>query len=360
MASRYLSTHAQPWAEAASNLASVFFPNVKTEAAGRMAGQQLSELAARTDKARAEAAGVQDQNAALAADVLTAAGLSPQAVALIRAGRGNAAQLADAFQTTGQVAADSAAGDAFARGDFTGTGAARLRGGRDPLEVNKIQDGYQLNPFEAGGQITATGETLADIAAAQALRRQRDAAAGYDMARTVDPQRFQSQGSSSIPKVTPTDAANIDSLIGNFIAPIGSGKEAIPGVIDPALRNEVLTRASELYRQTGDAQASVAQAFNELVQLEQSGTAPTPAVDEPFYNVFANDKPAQPGTPNRYGRKMGPPPKLNFIDPSDPASMQISPPTRIPAGAEAIRERYKRGEISKEQARAEIMRLGGQ
>lgn len=360
MASRYLSTHAQPWAEAASNLASVFFPNGRTEAAGRMAGQQLSELAARTDKARAEAAYQQDQNAALTDAALEAAGFDPKMRAFIRVGRGTANQLASAYQTMGQIAADAAAGDAYARRDFVGTVAAQLRGGRNPLEVNRVQDGYQLNPFDAGGQITATGKTMTDIAATQALRRQRDAAAGYDMARTVDPQRFQSQGSSSIPKVTPTDAANIDNLIGNYIASIGSGNGAIPGVIDPALRNEVLTRASELYRQTGDAQASVAQAFNELVELEQAGTAPTPAVDEPFYNIFANDKPAQPGTPNRYRRKMGPPPKLNFIDPSNPASMQISPPTRIPAGAEAIRERYKRGEISKEQARAEIMRLGGQ
>lgn len=309
MATRYIPPYAQPWADAASNLAGVFFPSARAEQQGRLAGQQLSELSARTDKARAEAAGLQDQNSALAADVLAAAGINPQAVALIRAGRGNAAQLADAFQTTGQIAADSAAGDAFATGDFTGAGAARLRGGRTPLEVNQIQGGYQINPYQQGGSMTPTGETLADIAATEALANQRRAGAQYDLARAGNVGASAKSG-----KVSPGDAAALDKLIGNFIASVGQGKDAIPGQIDPMLRNEVLTRASELYRQTGDAQGAVAAAFNELVQLEQPGAAPTPGVDVPWYNVFESDQPAQPGQPNRYGRKQGSRPKPVFMD----------------------------------------------
>lgn len=302
-----IRTMQSPWAAAAGNLGEALFPSARTVAAGRIAGQQLSELAARTRKSTAEAEGIEDQNGALAAAVLEAAGIAPRDVAVIRAGRGNTQQIMEGLQTSQQMGADQSAADAFSTGDYVGASAGRLRGGRDPIAVNKIEGGYQLNPYEAGGDINATSETLADILAAEALARQRDAEAGYNRARTADPARFRAPGAGRTSEITPTEAKALDDLIGNFLPSVGAGKGALPAEIDPMLRNEVLTRASQLLRSGGDAQQAVNQAFNELVQQDQVGAPAVEGQDNwDFFGLGTPDVEAQPAKPYKFSRKAAP------------------------------------------------------
>lgn len=296
-----------PWAAAAGNLGEALFPSARTVAAGRIAGQQLSELAARTQKQQAETAGIEDQNSALAAAVLEAAGLSPLEVAVTRAGRGNSQQIMEGLQTSQQMQGDRSAADAFAGGDYVGASAGRLRGGREPLPVNKIEGGYQLNPYEAGGATTATTETLADILASEALVRQRDAEAGYNLARTADPARFRAPGAGKTSEITPTEAKALDDLIGNFLPSISTGKDtSMPAEIDPMLRNQVLTRAAELLRAGGDAQQAVNQAFSELVQESQKGAPAVEGKDNwDFFGLGTPDVEAVPAKPYKFDRKQG-------------------------------------------------------
>lgn len=346
MAQRSISPWANPyWAGAASNLAGALFPNGKSEAAGRMAGQQLAEITERTRKQRAEAFGIEDQNSALAAAALEAAGFDPQTVAIMRAGRGNAGQLADAFQTITQVGADDAAGAAFEQGNFPAVGGARLRGGRDPLKTNEIDTGYRLNPYETGGAIEATGETLADIAAANALARQRNAGAGYDEARTANPERFRAPGAEAKPtEISPSEAKALDDLVGNYLPSVGAGDSAMAAEIDASLRNEVLTRAAQLFRETGNAQQSVAQAFGELVQQTQVGAPAVAAQDNlDLWGLGTPDVEAQPARPNKFSRRTS--------QPAESASA-------VPPEAQEIARKFKAGEISEQAARAALAKLG--
>lgn len=301
------SMQSDSWANAAANLGEALFPNARTVAQGKIAGQTLSELAARTRKGEAEAAGLESQNESFGslADVIA----NPMVVKLLQAGRGNSQQLMEAMQTNQQMVGDQSAADAFATGDYTGAGAGRLMGGRDPLEINKIEGGYQLNPYAAGGDITATSETLADILAANALADQRTAAAGFDRERTANPERFRNPNASKTSEITPSEAKALDDLIGNFLPSIPTGKDtSLPADIDPMLRNAVLTRASELLRQTGDAQASVAQAFNELVEQQQAGAPAVEGQDNwDFFGLGTPDVEAVPAKPYRFTRKGGAP-----------------------------------------------------
>lgn len=349
MATRSMSS--DPWANAAANIGEALFPSARTVAQGKIAGQTLSELVARTRKGTAEAAGLEDQNSALADAVLEQAGLNPMQRALIRAGRGNAQQLAAGAQTVQQMGGDQSAADAFATGDFTGASAGRLRGGRDPLAVNKIEGGYQLNPYQQGGEITATGETLADILAANALVEQREAAAGFDRERTANPERFRAAPASKTSEITPSEAKALDDLIGNYLPSVGAGKDAIPAEIDPALRNAVLTRASELLRQGGDAQAAVNQAFGELVEQTQAG-APAVAEQDNFdlltaLGIGSEDVEAAPAKPHKFAPKKG------AAKPAAAARDINTDPNAI-----SIRDALRRGEITRGAAAAALQKLG--
>lgn len=341
------SMNPDPWANAAANIGEALFPSARTVAQGKIAGQTLSELAARTRKGTAEAAGLEDQNSALADAVLEQAGLNPMQRALIRAGRGNAQQLAAGAQTVQQMGGDQSAADAFATGDFTGASVGRLRGGRDPLEVNKIEGGYQLNPFQHGGEITATSETLADILAANALVEQREAAAGFDRERTANPERFRAAPTSKTSEITPSEAKALDDLIGNYLPSVGAGDNAMPAEIDPALRNAVLTRASELLRQGGDAQAAVNQAFSELVEQTQTGA---PAVAEQdnwdFFGLGTPDVEAAPAKPHKFAPKKGA---------AKPAAARD---INTDHNAISIRDALRRGEITRGAAAAALQKLG--
>lgn len=334
-----------PWVAGAQSLGQALFPNQQAQVAGRVAGQQLSKLAAETDLARAKALGEEDQNSALADAALAAAGIDPVTRALVRAGRGNAQQLAGAYQTVGQVNADSAAGDAFAAGDYTGTGAARLRGGREPLKTNEIDDGYQLNPYATGGDMTPTGKTMADIAASSALARQRDAAAAYDRERAQSPERFRAPSA-------------------------GSQQKAV--TISPAETKALAEEAARFLPGDAGTQDNVMALVGRASDLIVSGAPPAHALQQAFNELFENVQPVTTGdndwipfnestTPGGIRRR------INIIDPTNPASMGASPPA--PAGAtssapavgnaaEQIRAAYKAGRMSRDQAVAELRKLG--
>lgn len=333
-----------PWVAGAASLGEALFPNQRAQTAGRMAGQQLSKLAAETDLAQAKAFGEEDQNSALADAALAAAGIDPVTRALIRAGRGNAQQLAGAYQTVGQVNADSAAGDAFSAGDYTGTGAARLRGGREPLKTNEIDDGYRLNPYDTGGTITPTGETLADIAATGALARQRDAAASYDRERTQNPQRFRAHGAGSQPK---------------------------PVTISPAETKALADEAARFLPGDVGTQDNIMALVGRASDMIVSGMPPAQALQRAYNDLFETVQPVTTGdndwipfnestTPGGIRRR------INIIDPTNPASMGASPsasagqapgPT-VGNAAEQIRAEYKAGRMSRDQAIAELRKLG--
>lgn len=336
-----------PWVAGAQTLGEALFPNQRAQVAGRMAGQQLSKMAADTDLARAKADGEQDQNDALTDAVLRSAGFDDKTIALIRAGRGNAEQLAGAYQTVGQVGADAAAGDAYQQGDYDAAGAARLRGGRDPLKTNDIQGGYQLNPYDTGGGITPTGETLADIAATAALSRQRDAAAGYDRERTANPDRFRAPPrAAAAPKpvtISPAESKAIADEAARFLPGAAGTQENVMALTG---------RASELIVSGAPPAQALQQAFSELFE-----TVPTRTTGDNDWIPFNEE--TIPGGVQR---------RVNIVDPTQPSSMAASP--RAPAGAapssgptagnaaEQIRAAYKAGRMSRDQAVAELRKLG--
>lgn len=333
------SMQSDSWANAAANLGEALFPSGRTVAQGKIAGQTLSELAARTRKGEAEAAGLEGQNSAFGtlADVIA----NPMAVKLLQAGRGNAQQLMEAMQTNQQMVGDQSAADAFTAGDFAGANAGRLSGGRDPFTVNKIEGGYQVNPLLAGGGATATTATLADIFATNALAEQREAAAGYDRERTSNPERFRAAPSAA--EISPSEAKALDDLIGNFLPQVGAGKEALPADIDPMLRNAVLTRASDLFRQSGNAQGAVQQAFSEMVQQTQVGAPAVEGEDNwDFFGMGTPDVEAKPATPNRYGARA----------PAAPAAARGG---RTP---EQVRADYQAGKITRDAAKRELQSMG--
>lgn len=323
-----------PWVDGARSLGAALFPGQRAEVAGRMAGQQLSELAARTRKTQAEAFAEEDQNAALADAVLSAAGFDDRTRALIRAGRGNAAQLAGAYETTNRIGADAAAGDAFATGDFTGAGAARFRAGREPLKTNEIDEGYQLNPYETGGSMTPTGETLADIAATGALARQRDSAAAYDRERTRNPERFRDAprpaAASKPVTISPAETKALADEAARFLPKDAQTQDNIMAMVG---------RSSELIASGVNPAQALQQSFTELFE-----PAPDRLVGDDDWIPF-NEEMISGGVRRRPATRAA----AAAAPPASPAGARIPPPQAIqmlqsnPALAPAFDQKYGSG-----------------
>ena len=315
------SMQSSPWAAAASNLCEALFPSARTQAAGRIAGQQLSKLSAETDLQRAKAFAEQDQNNALAAAVLEAAGIAPRDVAILRAGRGNAQQLMESLQTSQQMGADQSAADAFGAGDFSGAGAARLRGGREPLKVNSIDEGYRINPYQSGGPMEATTETLADILATEALAGERRTSSGYNEARTAktrdemeNPGKYRAGragagGNAKVNEVTPAEMKTLADEIARLVP-----KDTPPEDIMAAT-----AEAAKRLQANGNAAMAVQEAVNAVFER-------VPAVEAQdnwdLWGLGTPDVEAKPATMRRRGTTV------NVIDPRNPASMAISPSPR--------------------------------
>lgn len=285
MASYHISPMGDPvLAGAVSNLAQIFAPKAATRAAGELAGARV-----RGETAKADAQEYQNQQVRGLAQVFAE---NPQLAAVLGAGQGNAQQMAQAVGAFQEQRLRQQAAEAAARGDYTGANAPLFGVANGPVAVNKVEGGYQLNPYVAGGDLNATSQTLAEIVTeeARAAAQRANAAQSYASAgahhalaeqrrdRMANPGKYRAGGGSEPKptKVSPNDVKNLDKLIGQLAA----------GADFPVdVRNDVLTRAAAIYQQTGNAQQSVADAFAELADV-------APAVDTPWYNPFTRDKPA--------------------------------------------------------------------
>lgn len=285
MASYHISPMGDPvLASAVSNLAQIFAPKAATRAAGELAGAKV-----RSETALADAREYQNEQVRGLAQVFAE---NPQLAAVLGAGQGNAQQMAAAIGAFQEQRLRQQAADAAARGDYTGANAPLFGVASGPVAVNQIQGGYQLNPYVAGGDLRATGKTLAEIVTeeARAAAQRASAAQSYasaaaasalaDMRRDqmANPGKYRAAGGGAPLDISPQDAVVLDKLVGQMVP---AGAEFPDDV-----RNDVLTRAAQLYQQTRNAQQSVADAFAELADVE-------PAVDTPWYNPFTRDKPAQ-------------------------------------------------------------------
>lgn len=309
MARTFISPMGDPtFASAAQNLAEALFPSARTRAGIQMAGAQYQGQLGNNRQTELENVGLEDQNSAWA-EGPGATGMSPQDFAIARLGRAKASPdnlgsfIAKQVETRMRQGAAERAG----AGDYTGANAQLFGVASGPVAVDQIQSGYRLNPYDTGGGMAATGETLADIAYKQAQAQASQASAGAASAleaqrrdEMANPGKYRSPKTSDI---SPSESLALDKLVGNYLPPVADGKEELPAQIDPALRNEILSRSAELYRQSGNAQSSVAQAFAELAQQSQAGGEAVPEVDRFDFGTGLRDTPGQPAKPYKFDRR---------------------------------------------------------
>lgn len=290
-------------ANAAANLASAMFPNARSQAAARMAGAQYAGQLAQNEQTALENVGLDRSNTAYATlgDVIN----DPRIVAILRAGGGNAAQLSDALGNFQEQGFRQGARDRAVAGDFGGAVGEQFGLADSPTKINVIDGGYQLNPYQVGGPIAATGATLSDIMLNQARAGQAAAAANASNARAAkiademaNPGRYRApMAAGGVNDISPSEAIALDKMIGLSLP--GAIKDVDGGElepqIDPGLRDALVVRASELYQQNRNAGASVAQAIAELAEIQQG----TPGVDR-----FWDD---QEGTAPKVTRRTGAP-----------------------------------------------------
>jgi len=285
----YVSPMGDPTiAGAVSNLAQAFTGGgAQTRARGELVGTQV-----RKTRAEADAREYQNQQISKLAEVFAA---NPELAAILGAGQGNAQQMAGAIAADQERRLRQQAAEAAARGDYNAANAPLFGVASGPVDVNQIQGGYQLNPVQAGGPIQATSKTLAEIVTegARAQAQEANAAQSYasagaanalaDMRReqTANPERFRAAGGRGAGQpldISPQDTAALDKLVGTM-APSGAQ-------FPDDVRNEVLTRAAQIYQTTRNAQQAVSQAMAEMTDV-------APAVDVPWYNIFSSDQPAK-------------------------------------------------------------------
>lgn len=276
MSRAFVSPMADPtFANAATSLAQALFPSARSQAAAKMAGAQYQGQILNNEQTGLENVGLRRSNQGFEglADVIA----DPVTLQLLLAGGGNADQLAGAVgkrqeQTFRQGARDLAVG-----GDQQAAVNELFGVASGPVKLNDIDSGYQLNPYQSGGPIAATGETLSEIVANQARAGASNAAAnasnaraGYYTDRTANPERHRAVGGKDGGiKVSPSDAANMDKLLGYYLpaeVPDEDGGK-LSATMEPGLRNAVLTRATEIFSQNQNAQLAVDQAVQEMLDI---------------------------------------------------------------------------------------------
>jgi hypothetical protein len=322
MSRQFVSPMGDPtFATAATSLAEALFPNSRKRAAAAMAGAQYRGQQLGNAQTELENEALYDENAAWAGGA-EGTGMTPEQFNRARLGRSAAtpSNLADAIAKDLEMGFRRAAVDRAAAGDWTGANAQMVGVASGPVAVNTIDEGYQLNQFEAGGVAAPTGQTLAEIVSEQALAGARGAAAnasnaraGYYTERTRNPERFRASGGGAGSEVSPSEVKALDDLVSYYLpaaTPSADGAK-LDTVVEDGLRNAVLTRAAALYRTGGDAQAAVAQAVDELMDIQPG----TPGED----GILWDDE----GTPARVTRKQGQP--VEMIDPPPPNVATTSP-----------------------------------
>jgi len=263
------------FANAATSIASALFPNSRMQAAGQMAGAQYAGQQLNNRQTELENVGLDRSNAAFASlgDVIA----DPRIVAILQAGGGNADQLAGALGEFQSQGFRQGARDKAVAGNYGGAVAEQFGLANGPVRINDIDSGYQLNPYQQGGPINATGETLADIALSAARIGQANASANASnqrAAKTADemanPGKYRAPGGGAVSDVSPSEAKALDDLIGMSLPgaiPDVDGGTLAPQ-IDTGVRNDILLRATQLYQQNQNAGVSVAQAVSELADIK--------------------------------------------------------------------------------------------
>lgn len=275
-------------ANATVNLASALFPNARAQAAARMAGAQYAGQLAQNEQTGLENVGLQRSNAAF--DSLGSVVTDPlMRSVLMTDTTGNSNNLANVIAAFQEQGFRQAARDRAVAGDFGGAVGEQFGLADSPTKINVIDGGYQLNPYQVGGPITATGTALSDIMLNQARAGQAAAAANASNARAAriademaNPGRYRAPtAAGGVNDISPSEAIALDKMIGNSlpgaIKDVDGGK--LEPQIDPGLRDALMVRASELYQQNRNAGASVAQAIAELAEIQQG----TPGVDSTFW-----------------------------------------------------------------------------
>lgn len=279
MARAFYSPMGDPtYANAAASIAEALFPSQRTRAAGQMAGAQFRGQQLGNEQTALENAALSDQNAAWAAGP-EGTGMTPELFARARLARDKATptNLADAVAKDLEMTFRQGARDAALRGDYTAANAELFGVARGPQAVNKIDGGYRLNPLEEGGSLDATGKTQAEIslagaraAAAGAAGRASDARASYYNERTTNPAKFMSPTKGpAAGEVSPSEVKAMDDILGYYFPGAVPDEDGgtLAAVVDEGLRNEVLTRATELFTQTRNAQTAVNMAVQELMEV---------------------------------------------------------------------------------------------
>lgn len=295
------------FSNAAASLAQALFPDPRREASARIAGAQYQGQLANNEQTRLENVGLADTNAAWDGGP-AATGLTPEVFARLRLARGsNAAQLASAIGAFQEQGFRQGAADAALSGNLADANANLFGVARGPVTVNAVQGGYQLNPVAPGGAISATGETMADIALKNARAEQAGASTALIEDRRANPERYRAPprgGTAGSPKpLSASEALSLDKLIGMFspeAVPDGFG-DTVAGEFPADLRNAVLVRAGQLRAEGVDALAATQRAIEELTMLEPGKPGEdgwifnTPAV--PARRVPRAAAPAAPAVP---------------------------------------------------------------
>lgn len=343
MANYYVSPMGDPGvAGAVSNLASIFGSD-RTRAKGELVGTQTRKL-----RAEADAREYQNQQVGALAKIFAD---NPQLAAVLGAGQGNSQQMAGAVGAFQEQEFRRRAAEAAAAGDFTGANAPLFGVANAPVAVNQIQSGYQLNPFQAGGAAAPTGKTLAEIVTQEASARQHDASAASSNAsagaagalealrrdQMANPEKYRTagRGAGAPLNVSPQATVSLDKMVGQM-APNGA-------VFPNDLRNEVLTRASQLYQQNRNAQQSVADAFAELTET-------TPEVEGSVLNILpftsgpVRNQPAKIGRKGAAPAQADPPPAQGAQAAPLPAASAMPPPQALQSLQEGKVTTFRNGQ----------------
>lgn len=322
------------FANAAASLGAALFPNARTQAAARMAGAQYAGQLASNEQTGLENDGLRRSNTAFESlgDVIA----DPRIVAVLRAGGGNADQLSSALGNFQEQGFRQGARDKAVAGNYGGAVAEQFGLASGPVRINDIDSGYQLNPYQQGGPITATGETLADIAAAYAKAGASDAAAnannaraGYYSERTANPQRFMTPGSGD---AKPLPAGDSRLLTSEILARIPKGVKYSEADLAAAIGTAENLRAQGLPVGT-----AAAQAFDQVFGLDAQPVEPTRVAglfDGPYDWLSGAQVPT--GDPARLQRRTGAPAPAAAPAPAVPAP-QAQAPAAAPAAPKVQR-----------------------
>lgn len=330
MARTFVSPMGDPtFANAATSLAEALFPNARTQAAARMMGAQYRGQELGNEQTELENVGLRRSNTAY--DSLSDVIVDPVTLALLRAGGGNADQLAGAVGKRQEQGFRDGAVDAARAGKWTDANAHLFGVASGPVRIDDIDSGYRLNPYDVGGTMDATSSTVADIAASYARANASNAAAGASAARagyynerTANPQRFLSSGGTD----KPLPAGDSRLLTSEILARIPEGVGYSEADLAAAIG-----RAEQLRAEGLPIGTAAAQAFDETFGLDAQPTVPMRegTLWDGVFDMFG-EVPAGGPRLNRLPQMIDPPPP----GPAPAAAMTTSPVPSAPAAPRAV------------------------